>query len=160
MNDTRFRLWNKSPQRSRPERGLTLKQKLLVLFIGILLAGAGVCIHYVFPVSQKVILTHDGTHDREWQNEDFKYRFFVREENESQQNFITRVLVYASQIIAYDVTYHKTDIGIKVLRGFVITKRPPEVVFFTDGKSAVVWWWKDAKKFPVEAIEAEEKKNK
>jgi len=59
--------------------------------------------------------------------------------------FVMQVLRFAYDEEVADVSYHETDIVVKTVKGFVVTRRFPEIQFIhtRDGSiiKAIVWWY-------------------
>lgn len=58
--------------------------------------------------------------------------------------FIMEVLRFAYDGEVADVSYHETDIVVKTVKGFVVTRRFPEIQFIQTGNGvtkAIIWWY-------------------
>lgn len=58
----------------------------------------------------------------------------------------------------YDISYHKTNIAVKTLKGYVVTRRYPEIIFYDDGNKAAVMGWKSIDRFPIDEKEIEKRR--
>lgn len=68
----------------------------------------------------------------------------VRGAYQEEDEFIMEVLRFAYDEEVADVSYHETDIVIKTVKGFVVTRRFPEIQFIrggTDVDKAIIWWY-------------------
>lgn len=71
------------------------------------------------------------------------YEFMGKYRPEKYEEFVERVLDFVNIVDVYDICYY--DAFVK--KGWVVTERKPEVIFFQDGKTALVWWWLGYKKY-------------